>query len=374
MIAAPPEASLHAHRSRTLDALRALAVLLVLGFHGGYLGGGLPQPLAIGMHVWNRIGWAGVDLFFVLSGFLVSGLLFREFKLHGRVQGGRFLARRGLKIYPAFYVYLAVVIATLAASGVAIDLRTVLSEALFVQNYGPRFLVHTWSLAVEEHFYLLVTLVVVAAGARVANRRSVSIACLAIAVGALVARVVASLRFGVTSHLHDATQFRIDALTAGLFLAYLYQFEPAAFRRLASRRAALAVAGVILIIPAVLLRFDDPWLGTVGLTTTYAAFAALLLLAVDREPTTRLLGPTVAALAVIGRYSYSMYLWHLPVRIAMLWAARRVPAFPATGGLGFVTFVALSVVVGILMAKAVELPVLRLRDRYFPSRTGLPTG
>jgi peptidoglycan/LPS O-acetylase OafA/YrhL len=364
----------HDHRSQALDALRAVAVLLVLGFHGGYLGAGLPQPLALAMHVWNRVGWAGVDLFFVLSGFLVSGLLFREFKLYGRIDGGRFLARRGLKIYPAFYVYLAVVIVTLAVRGIAIDWRTVLSEALLVQNFGPRFLVHTWSLAVEEHFYLLVTFVVVAAGARIANRRGVFGMCLVVAVGALAARSIVTAIFGVTSHLHDATPFRIDALTAGLFLAYLYHFEPAAFRRLADRRVVLSLAAVILIVPAVVLRFDDPWLGTVGLTTTYAAFAAVLVLAVDREPAARGATLAIAALAVIGRYSYSMYLWHLPVRIAMLWLARRIPAFPATGALGFVLFVALSIVVGVLTAKALELPVLRIRDRYFPSRTGLPTG
>lgn len=345
----------------------------MLGFHGGYIGAGLPQPLALAMHAWNRAGWAGVDLFFVLSGFLVSGLLFREFKERGHVRGGRFLLRRGLKIYPAFYVYLAVVIATLVVNGIAIEPRTVLSEALFVQNFGPRFLVHTWSLAVEEHFYLLVTFAVVAAGARVASRRLVSAVCAAIAVGALAARSLVTLAFGVTSHLHDATPFRIDALTAGLFLAYLYQFEPTAFRRLADRRVALAATAIVFILPAVALHFDNPWLGTIGLTTTYAAFAAMLLLVVDREPAAGAGAIVVTALAVAGRYSYSMYLWHLPVRIAMLWVARRVPAFPATGGLGFVLFVALSIVVGMLTAKAVELPVLRLRDRYFPSRTGLPT-
>jgi peptidoglycan/LPS O-acetylase OafA/YrhL len=359
-------------RSKVIDALRAIAVLLVLGFHGGYLGEGLPQPLAFGMHVWNRVGWAGVDLFFVLSGFLVSGLLFREFKLYGSIRGGRFLARRGLKIYPAFYAYLAVVIATLALNGIPIDGRTVLSEALFVQNYGPRFLVHTWSLAVEEHFYLLVTFAMVAAGARVAHRRSVFVICAVMAAGALAARV-AWAAAGVTGHLHDATQFRIDALTAGLFLAYLYQFEAAAFRRLAGHRFVLAGLAVALILPAIVLRFDSTLLGTVGLTTTYAAFACMLLLAVDRQPSTRLIATAVAALAVIGRYSYSMYLWHLPVRIAMVWMARRIAWFPATGGLGFLLFVGLSIGVGILMAKAVELPVLRLRDRYFPSRTGLPT-
>ena len=77
-------------RNESLDVLRCVAVLLVVGYHMPYY------------RLWGRIGWIGVDLFFVLSGFLISGLLFREFRDTGSIDVKRFLIRRGLKIYPSF--------------------------------------------------------------------------------------------------------------------------------------------------------------------------------------------------------------------------------------------------------------------------------
>ncbi len=83
-------------RSKPIDALRAVAVILVLGRHAHF-------PATTLTDIWHRGGWVGVDLFFVLSGFLVSGLLFREFQATGGVGWTRFVARRGFKIYPAFW-------------------------------------------------------------------------------------------------------------------------------------------------------------------------------------------------------------------------------------------------------------------------------
>src|SRR5215470_10370022 len=97
-------------------------------------------------------GWIGVDLFFVLSGFLVSGLLFREHLTHQRIEVGSFLARRGLKIYPGFYVLIAVSVLASVAMHRALSAAGVLSEVFFVQNYRRGLWPHTWSLAVEEHF------------------------------------------------------------------------------------------------------------------------------------------------------------------------------------------------------------------------------
>src|ERR1700758_1823216 len=79
-------------RNESLDVLRCIAVLLVLGFHFPYYA------------LWGRLGWIGVDLFFVLSGFLISGLLFQEYKATESINLLRFLIRRGLKIYPSFYL------------------------------------------------------------------------------------------------------------------------------------------------------------------------------------------------------------------------------------------------------------------------------
>ena len=84
-------------RNESLDVLRCVAVLLVVGYHMPYY------------TLWSRIGWIGVDLFFVLSGFLISGLLFQEYKDTGTLDIKRFLIRRGLKIYPSFYLLMVLV-------------------------------------------------------------------------------------------------------------------------------------------------------------------------------------------------------------------------------------------------------------------------
>ena len=93
-------------RSVTIDVLRAAACLLVLGRHCVALTMFQSAPFRQLGNVWKTGGWVGVDLFFVLSGFLVSGLLFREYQRYGRIVAGRFLIRRGLKIYPGYYALL----------------------------------------------------------------------------------------------------------------------------------------------------------------------------------------------------------------------------------------------------------------------------
>src|ERR1035437_9769085 len=130
-------------RNKRLDVLRCIAVLLVILRHG-YI------PTRLG-----NAGWAGVDLCFVLSGFLISGLLFIEYKKRNSISFKRFFIRRGLKLYPAFYVFLFVTFLDRLILHRVGSLRPFLSEMLYVQNYGPSIWVHTWSLAVEEHFYIL---------------------------------------------------------------------------------------------------------------------------------------------------------------------------------------------------------------------------
>src|ERR1700722_9204731 len=113
-----------AARSKGIDVLRAIAVLLVIAYHAG-------------VPVLRNAGWSGVDLFFVLSGFLVSGLLFSENKTFGKIRVGRFLIRRGFKIYPAFYLMLGVTaLARFLVWHVDI-FGPAWHEALFLQSYLP---------------------------------------------------------------------------------------------------------------------------------------------------------------------------------------------------------------------------------------------
>src|SRR3954451_21718261 len=140
-------------RRLDLDVVRGIAILLAMGWHfsryrsGNAVLDALQWPGA-------TFGWAGVDLFFVLSGFLVGRLVLREHQRTGRFDGWRFSVRRALKLWPVLYVFLAVY----AFAGSEPWQSYLWQNALHVQNYAGTSLTHLWSLAVEEHFYLALAL------------------------------------------------------------------------------------------------------------------------------------------------------------------------------------------------------------------------
>lgn len=356
----PPPAS----RLAALDVLRAVAVLLVLGRHMPELGtGAAPASVLAFLSVWERGGWIGVDLFFVLSGFLISGLLFREFQRFGGIRYGHFLARRGFKIYPAFYVMLGSVLWLAAAHGRPfVGWPVLLSEMCFVQNYGLALFPHTWSLAVEEHFYLLLPLLLIALRGKTAT----PFAALP-RIFVVVAVAILAARFAVPptpeawwkEHLFP-THLRFDSLLFGVVLSWCFHFHKAALDSFVARwRWLLALAAVALLAPAFVLEVGGGWyLHTLGLTAQYLASGAFLLLALPFRPRWRLL-------ALIGAHSYSIYLWHIPVRyFGLSWLPREWPPL-----LSVVAYLVVSIVVGVIAAKLVEAPFLALRDCWFPTRS-----
>jgi peptidoglycan/LPS O-acetylase OafA/YrhL len=140
-----------------LDLLRFAAASLVLVAHSNNFGdaGIIFDKIPDVFFFFIPTGWVAVDIFFVLSGFLVSGLLFREAAQTGTVSLSRFLIRRGFKIYPAFWVMIACTVAWTMLHGGSISPKNLCGELFYLQNYGYRLCWHTWSLAVEEHFYFL---------------------------------------------------------------------------------------------------------------------------------------------------------------------------------------------------------------------------
>src|SRR5438093_10219232 len=112
-------------RNESLDVLRCVAILLVLGRHAQYYA------------LWGKIGWIGVDLFFVLSGFLISGLLFEDYKAHGTINLRRFVLRRGLKIWPPFIVFLSTIAVIFALGSTAFPRHGFITSVFFVRNYFP---------------------------------------------------------------------------------------------------------------------------------------------------------------------------------------------------------------------------------------------
>lgn len=334
-----------------LDCLRTVAILLVLGRH-------VPAEHRENAFLayWHCGGWAGVDLFFVLSGFLVSSLLFREFQERGSINAWRFYTRRGLKIYPAFYVFLAVSLGYLWMTTGSVWVWTIVVEGGFLQNYLPRYALwdHTWSLAVEEHFYLTLPVAMLALGGRFKLVPGVFVALAILCCGL---RLFSSL--GGYGHVHFYTHFRIDSLFCGVCVAYLYSFHSVAFTALVTKwRSALLAIGTLAFVPAFAYDGNRWWISVYYVILLYLGSACLVCWAIPVR-TPGLLGQLVA---VIGSYSYSIYLWHV---VALEWVA--APLAGANTSLFWALYLAVTFGLGVAMAHLVEYPVLRVRDWLFPS-------
>lgn len=347
-----------AQRSQALDTLRGIAVLLVL-FRHMPIPGGLHSWLDAPLRVLQRGGWAGVDLFFVLSGYLVSGLLFSSWKNYSELRIGRFLIRRAFKIYPAFYVMLiAVLIWRWPGWNYA------LSEGLFVQNYGPAIFPHTWSLAVEEHFYLGLPLVLwLACGKKEHPFAALPVVVFGVAIVCLTLRIVTAWDSeSATRANYTPTHLRCDALFFGVLLSWLGCFHREALEAFITKHHRLLVTfGVLGVAPVFFYELGPTWfLHTVGFSVLYLAAGCWLLLALRHDLSVRLL-------AGIGFYSYSIYLWHIPVQRILLDGYCR-SWFPRDGWEQSMIYFMTTIALGMLAAWLVELPFLKLRDRFFPAR------
>jgi peptidoglycan/LPS O-acetylase OafA/YrhL len=233
-------------RNVGLDLLRILAVLLVIGRHLPVSGHSSEF-----LQTWMRGGWVGVDLFFVLSGFLVSSLIFREYLRDGAFDAKRFLVRRAFKIYPAFWLLLLTTLVARRLGGESISLRGLCGEVFFVQNYLGGLWAHTWSLAVEEHFYIGLSVLVVGL-LRTARRepfRVIPQVFAVIAVSCLSLRLLTlalSPQFTPRAYLFG-THVRIDSLMFGVLLSYFPGTDRACSNGCHGwRRSCAAGAGVHL--------------------------------------------------------------------------------------------------------------------------------
>jgi len=305
-----------------LDGLRGIAVILVIGSHAWIPGFGLGAP-------------AGVTLFFVLSGFLITSLLVSERERTGRVDLVAFYMRRALRLLPALYAF---VLVTIVGYGLGLwankpaDPFAIVAVLGYVGNWAsaagvePGMFGHTWSLAVEEQFYILWPAVLLLA-LRLGERRTTAIVLLSLAILVLPWREFV-MNTGGYLRAYVGTDTQADALFFGCAIALLGT-------RLPSWAGWLGIAGLVAVA--------EKWGNIVPFFSLSAVASAL---AVAGCPAALGWRP----LAYIGRISYGLYLWHY----LFIWS-----------GIPWPVAIAATLATASISYRYLEQPFLRLKERRF---------
>lgn len=311
-----------AARLPALDGLRGVAILGVL-FSKAQLTPGFPSEFHLR---WGHIvGSASVDLFFVVSGYLITMLLLAEKDRNSQISLGAFYWRRALRIVPAFLALLTALWLLDGHSDVEMRHIDWLSAATYTVNFIPESswdAGHLWSLSIEEHFYLLWPLMVV-----LLSESQLRKLLVALIVGTLLLRgVVLAIQPREASILEVWTIFRWDTIAAGCWLALGLRHEATRTRLMNFAGSPWALpATIIILIVSLGLNLSDKLGLTIGYSLTAIAWAALILLALQRSsslPRGHLMDQSQDIpslwirvlqsrfLVTIGILSYSLYLWH----------------------------------------------------------------
>ncbi len=354
-----------------LDGLRALAVLAVVAFHAGA--------------TWLPAGFLGVDVFFVISGFLITTLLLRESDSDGAISLADFWRRRAARLLPALLLMLAGVGAYLLLAAPDLIwrfLQDVRFALLFVTNWDfilrdvpyfaqwqPSLGTHLWSLAVEEQFYLVWPLAVVVA-LRLGGRRAVGIMALVLAVASALLMGLLYVPFADVSRVYFGTDTHAFGLAVGSSLAVLVHTRPQTIpsnRIVLTLSGAAALAGIIAAMA--LLHEWDGFLYRGGYPGI-AILAGLAVAVATTEENALVRSLSWRPLRWIGRRSYGIYLWHWP--LLLLPAPAALAGIELTEPLGLLLRLGLLVALAEFSFRLVEVPLRReIAPRRGPALAGL---
>jgi peptidoglycan/LPS O-acetylase OafA/YrhL len=351
-----------------LDTLRAIAIALVLMSH---YNGFVAQGSVFGFI--GEVGWAGVDLFFVLSGYLIGNQLLAPAARGESSSLKTFFARRLLRTLPNYYVVLAVYLLLPHSPIWGKTMAPVWNFLTFTQNFGMIYgqtFTHSWSLCIEEQFYLMLPLAVLVL---VGRRRSPRLlwGALAVSIGAGIATRGFNFMHGqeaFSAPAYYSTWCRADELLPGVAIAMLKNFHRGLFDRLLKHGNALLAAGLVMA-GAVLygVRYDapNPFLtSTFGFSLVAISFALLTCAALSpRSLLNRVRVPGATSLAL---WSYAVYLVHKPVFMALHPELSR-RGIDAEAPLTIVAVMAAGIFGGWVLYRLVETPFMRLRARWYPA-------
>jgi peptidoglycan/LPS O-acetylase OafA/YrhL len=350
-------------RQPGLDLLRALAIIVVVIYHAGIFGFALPNH-------WHRFGWVGVDLFFVLSGYLIGGQLLAPLERGRNINFPRFFMRRALRILPAYFVILAIYF-SLPSVREFPEISPLWKFLISVQNiglHGGTAFSHAWSLAIEDQFYLALPLVLLVVGRW--KRAGVIVPCVVV-LGGIALRAFLAWRnpgdTGVSDRgfqlwIYYPTWTRLDPLVFGVVLAAIEKFRSNWWERLMDSARWLWLPGLAAIVYGLYLGENDLTIATCIWQFPLIALgmAAFLVCGVSpRLPFRRIEVPGAAFFASIA---YSVYLSHkLIIHAAIRFCSNHNIALTSVSAILLVEL--LIYAAGLILFLSIERPFLQLRHR-----------
>jgi len=372
----PTSSSAHAvaeaHHLPGLDLLRAVAIIWVMLFHS-FIVGGLGDDFA-----WlSRYGWAGVDIFFVLSGFLIGSQLLQPLQRGEPLRLAAFYARRAWRILPAFAVVLAVY-ACFPALREAPGMQPWWQFATFTMNLLSDYthsqaFSHAWSLCVEEHFYVVFPLLAWLLSGKPSVARFASV-CAAVVLAGIALRSAVWLhdvrldtsRNWFIEDIYYPTWMRLDGLLVGVMLATWRVYKPDTWNNWQRHANVSLLAGCAIVVFAFWMFRERTGLlaNSLGWPVLSLGFGCLVFAGAGRNGS---IGRhRIPATNWIAAISYSLYLSHkLAMHALHEWLAT-MPSIP--GIVVFMLYAAAILVVGATLHYAVERPFLRRRDYFVPTR------
>jgi peptidoglycan/LPS O-acetylase OafA/YrhL len=372
---ATPRLTYRAHVP-ALDGLRGIAILAFFFYH--YARGAGEHTSSTVVRAASTafgFGWTGVDLFFVLSGFLITGILYDTLGDPGYFK--KFYVRRMLRIFPIYYLMIAIFLALTPV----LKFHWRPAHLFFLVYLGyPAALVwpyligvssmvaitHLWSLSVEEQFYIVWPWII----SKLRSPTRILRACVVIATSALVLRAVicASSPLGVT-WAYAFLLCRMDTIATGAAIAILVRGP---LRENLQRWAPfIAISAAIAIIAICIVRrsvdHDDLVVATIGFSIIAVMYGALLVLAL-REGTWLAGLLSLSILRMFGKYSYGLYLYHFPLTVVLGPLKQHFVTWMHSYVIGATVHLGFNLVVNFLIAVAsfhlIESPIMRLKERF----------
>src|SRR5436309_12032525 len=358
-------------RQPGLDLLRALAIIVVVIYHAALFGFKLPGRV-------DRFGWIGVDLFFVLSGYLIGGQLLAPFARDQRINLGRFFARRALRIMPAYFAVLAIYFLLPSWREYPEMSQPLWKFLLSIQNvalHGGTAFSHAWSLAVEDQFYLCLPFILLFVNRW--PRAAIIIPCLIVSGGIALRTFLAwknpAIDGGVSFRAIQAWIYypswtRLDPLVFGVALAAIEKFRPQWWQRLMNCAPWLWLPGLAAVAFGLYLGEGD-YLSVAAAIWQFPfialGMAALLICALSpRLPFRRVAIPGAAFIASIA---YSAYLIQkLVMHVVGQFCFEHSIALTSVSALVLVEICVYAAAT--LLFLVIERPFLQLRHRFAPRR------